>query len=130
MGKAVERDTSQRRAIRQVFRDADRPLSTQEVLEAAQKLKPNVGIATVYRTLKMLLDANWLSTVRLSGEPPRYEIADKPHHHHFICRKCGHAFEVPGSDKLLRALVPAGYTLESHDLILHGLCGQCARKRD
>jgi Fur family ferric uptake transcriptional regulator len=126
-GRMVERDTSQRRAIRQVFRDADRPLSTHEVLESAKRLKPNIGIATVYRTLKLLLDAGWLMAVRLPGEPPRYELADKPHHHHFHCRKCGRVVEVPGSEDLLIQIVPRGYTLEHHDLVLYGHCDVCAK---
>ncbi len=125
----VERDTSQRRAIRQVFRETDRPLSTDEVLKAAQKLKPNIGIATVYRTLKLLIDCKWLATVRLPGEPPRFEVADKPHHHHFHCRLCGRAFEVPGSDDLIRTLTPDGFVVESHDLVLYGLCSSCSGKR-
>jgi Fur family ferric uptake transcriptional regulator len=111
--------------IRQVFRDSDRPLSTHEVLSAAQKLKPQIGIATVYRSLKLLIDSGWLSVVRLPGEPPRYELADKPHHHHFHCRACGRVVEVPGSDSLLASLVPAGFHLEHHDLVLHGTCDRC-----
>lgn len=126
----VERDTSQRRAIRQVFRDADRPLSTHEVLEEAKRLKPNIGIATVYRTLKLLLDSGWLATIRLPGEPPRYELADKPHHHHFHCQECGHVVEVPGSDDLLAALVPAGFRLDHHDLVLYGRCARCAQQSE
>lgn len=122
----VERDTSQRRAIRQVFRETDRPLSTSEVLEAAQKHKPKLGIATVYRTLKLLIDAGWLTTVRLPGEPPRYEMAGKPHHHHFHCKACGRVFEVSGSLQLLDTLVPPGFELESHDLVLYGRCKWCA----
>jgi Fur family ferric uptake transcriptional regulator len=122
----VERDTSQRRAIRQVFREADRPLSTHEVLEAAKRHKSSVGIATIYRTLKLLLDSGWLTTVRLPGEPPRYELADKPHHHHFHCRACGKVVEVPGSDELLARIVPSGFQLEQHDLVLYGKCADCA----
>lgn len=128
MTKVVERDTAQRRAIRQVFRETERPLSTEDVLAAAKRIKPNVGIATVYRTLKLLLDCGWLATIRLPGEPPRYEMADKPHHHHFHCRNCGRIVEVPGSDALLASLVPQGFELEHHDLVLHGLCDRCRNK--
>jgi Fur family ferric uptake transcriptional regulator len=122
----MQRDTAQRRAIRQVFREADRPLSTHEVLTAAERHKANLGIATVYRTLKMLLDSGWLTTVRLPGEPPRYEIADKPHHHHFHCRRCGRTYEIADTDAHLVGMVPAGFVLESHDLVLYGRCLACA----
>jgi Fur family ferric uptake transcriptional regulator len=124
----IERDTSQRRAIRQVFRETDRPLSTQEVLECARKYRSNIGIATVYRTLKILIDCRWLTTIRLPGEPPRYEMADKPHHHHFHCNRCGRVYEVPGSDKALAQMIPTGFILETHDLSLRGLCAACAPK--
>ena len=120
------RNTNQRSAIREVFKQADRPLSTVEVLKAAQRHKTGLGIATVYRTLKMLLDDGWLSTVKLPGEPPRYERAGKPHHHHFYCQACGRVYEVPGSERLLAELVPKGFVLENHDLVLSGRCTECA----
>jgi Fur family ferric uptake transcriptional regulator len=121
----VRRKTNQRKAIREVFARADRPLSTHEVLDAAQRHKAGLGIATVYRTLKLFLDEGWLTAVKLPGEPPRYEIAGKPHHHHFYCGLCGRVFEVPGSSKLFDALVPQGFTLESHELVLYGRCDTC-----
>lgn len=124
---AAQRDTTQRQAIRQVFQDADRPLSTREVLEAARRFHPRIGIATVYRTLKLLVDGGFITVIRLPGEPPRYERSGKPHHHHFQCRQCGRVVEVPGSDALLAALVPPGFTLEHHDVVLYGRCDECTR---
>jgi len=121
------RNTHQRSAIRDVFTHTDRPLSTAEVLKAAQRRKSGLGIATVYRTLKMLLDEGWLSTVKLPGEPPRYERAGKPHHHHFYCQACGRVYEVPGSERLLEELVPKGFVLQSHDLVLSGRCADCVK---
>lgn len=119
------RNTTQRKAIRDVFTEADRPLSTQEVLAEARRQKPGLGIATVYRTIKVLLAERWLSDVKLPGEPPRYELSGKPHHHHFYCRGCGKVYEVPGNNKLLDALVPKGFTLEDHDVVLFGRCAAC-----
>lgn len=119
------RSTTQRRAIRQVFIDSDRPLSTQEVLDLSQTHKSGIGIATVYRTLKMLINTGWLAIVKLPGQPPRYEVAGKPHHHHFYCNHCGRAFEVPGKTDLLRSMVPRGFTLEGHDVVLNGRCAEC-----
>ena len=51
----MERSTRQRRAIREAFLEAGRPLSPQEVLELARKKVPSLGLATVYRTLKGLV---------------------------------------------------------------------------
>ena len=121
----AQRSTRQRRAIRLVFEKTDRPLSTQEVLTAAKEHEQGLGIATVYRTLNLLLSEGWLTTVKLPGEAPRYERGGKPHHHHFHCVECGRVFEVPGSDELLESLVPPGFVLSDHDLVLHGRCDEC-----
>ena len=123
----VRRNTDQRRTIRDVFSEANRPLSTEEVLTAAQASQPHLGVATVYRTIKLLLEDNWLTTVKLPGQPPRYEMAGKPHHHHFCCNYCGRVFEVPGSDAGLAAIVPDGFKLEGHALVLYGQCAPCMR---
>ena len=119
------RSTEQRRAIRDVFDNTDRPLSTQEVLAIAQSVKRTIGIATVYRTLRLLIDEGALRTVILPGQPPRYERADKPHHHHFHCHVCDRVFEVPGCPEMLERLVPDGFGLENHDLTLGGRCREC-----
>ncbi len=124
----MERNTNQRRAIRQVFEEIDRPLSPFETLELAKKISPGLGIATVYRTIKVLCEDKWLAPVPLPNEAPRYEIAGKPHHHHFSCRACTKVFEVSGCPGDLKGIAPHGFTLENHDLILYGLCKDCAGK--
>jgi hypothetical protein len=53
----MERSTRQRSAIRSAIDAAGRPLSPQEVLDAAQAEVPGLSQATVYRNLKLLLDA-------------------------------------------------------------------------
>lgn len=121
----VERDTSQRRAIRKVLQDAGRPLSPAEVLQKAQRLVPRLGIATVYRTIKGLTDQGTLVAVELPGEPQRYEIAGKSHHHHFSCRACGRVFELEGCPGNLARLVPQGFVMEDHELFLYGRCKDC-----
>jgi Fur family transcriptional regulator, ferric uptake regulator len=54
-------------------------------------------------------------------------MAGKPHHHHFYCNHCGKVFEVPGNDQALENAVPAGFMLESHDLVLYGRCAPCTQ---
>ena len=121
----MERNTRQREAIRQVFDDTDRPLGPHEVLDAAQAYVPALGIATVYRNLKGLVEEGHLQLVELPGESPRYERTGKHHHHHFHCRHCGRVYEVHGCPGDLRHLLPPGFVLDEHEVVLYGRCAAC-----
>lgn len=121
----MERDTKQRRAIRDVFARERRPLTTDEVLTSGQNLVPSLGIATVYRNIKALLSEGWLHPVELPGEPTRYEQSGRPHHHHFICRACDQAFDVEACPKDVEHLAPSGFRVEAHELVLYGRCPGC-----
>ena len=55
---------------------------------------PALAIATVYRNLKLLVDAAEIVAVTLPGESPRYEPARHAHHHHFQCTTCKRVFDV------------------------------------
>lgn len=122
----MRRRTPQRRAIRRVLAEADRPLGPQEILAAAAPSAPSLGIATVYRNVKTLLEEGWLRSVELPGEPARYELSDKAHHHHFHCRECDRVFEVDDCPGGLMDLAPRGFRLEAHEIVLYGLCRSCA----
>ena len=119
------RSTRQRAAIRDVLVGADRPLLPQEVLEAAREAAPTLGLATVYRTLKALVEDGQLRTVALPGDAPRYEPADRRHHHHFQCTRCQRVFDVHACPGDLGRLAPAGFTVEDHDLTLYGRGAAC-----
>jgi Fur family transcriptional regulator, ferric uptake regulator len=125
----MQRNTRQRRAIQETFESADRPIGPKEVLEAAAARVPGMGMATVYRTIRELLELGDIVPVDLPGESSRYELAGKRHHHHFHCRRCRGVFEVEVCN--FQAEVPPGFRLETHDVVLYGLCSACAggRKR-
>lgn len=123
------RKTAQRDAIRQALVEAGRPLAPIEIAKAAESFAPGIGIATVYRTIKKFLEQGWLEAIDLPGEPPRYEVAGKVHHHHFQCRVCEGVFEIPGCDVKVASVVPEGFELEEHELVLYGRCASCATGR-
>jgi len=120
-----QRETKQRRAIRRVLLDSSRPLTPEEVQEFGQRDVPNLGLATVYRNVKLLAEEGWLSTVELPGSPVRYELAERPHHHHFLCTSCDQAFDVHDCPPRVEAMAPSGFEVESHEIILYGLCPTC-----
>lgn len=127
MAPPMERQTRQRQAIRDAITNSQGPVSPREVLALASQQVSGLGMATIYRTLKSMLDAGEIVQVDVPGGPPRYEIAGKQHHHHFHCRACRRMFEVDGCPGDMRVFVPPGFVLESHSIVLNGLCAQCAR---
>jgi Fur family ferric uptake transcriptional regulator len=122
----TERNTRQREAIRRAFAAAARPLSPQEAHALAQASVPRLGIATVYRCLARLVADGELVTVELPGAPPRYELSGLAHHHHFHCEDCQRVYDLPGCPGNIERLVPKGFKLQRHELVLYGQCPQCA----
>lgn len=125
----MERSTRQRTAIRAVIDSAGRPLSPQEVLDAAQSEVPGLSQATVYRNLKNLLDEGDIAVVALPGDSPRYESARHAHHHHFQCNECKRVFDVHDCPGDMAQLAPKGFTVEHHELTLYGRCDECSSAR-
>ncbi|HPF61488.1 MAG TPA: transcriptional repressor [Gemmatimonadales bacterium] len=123
----MERITTQRRAIRRVLEEAPGPLGPMEVLETATAEGVRLGLATVYRTIRWLLDAGEVTAVDLPGEPARYEPATRSHHHHFRCTRCGRVIDIPCTVRALETMVPSGYTLEAHEIFLSGTCDRHGR---
>jgi Fur family ferric uptake transcriptional regulator len=121
------RNTRQRDAIRSALARADRPLSPQEIHEAAGAAIPRLGIATVYRTIRALQGDGEILPVHLPAEAPRYELSGKGHHHHFHCRRCGKVFEMHGCLEAVNGLAPEGFRVEGHELTLYGRCRACGR---
>lgn len=122
----AQRDTRQRRAIRAVFLDGAGPLTPDDVLERAQVLAPTLGLATVYRNVKILAEEGWLAEVELPGGGMRYELAARPHHHHFMCRACDKAFDIHRCPEAVEDMAPEGFEVDDHEVILFGRCPACA----
>jgi len=129
MSVPVSRQTRQKAAIRRAFETQDRPLSPREILELARAEVAGLGIATVYRNVKSLLEEAWLTPVALPGGAVLYERAGKQHHHHFQCDRCRRVFEVKGCLPAVERLAESGFTVERHELILYGICAACRGRR-
>jgi Fur family ferric uptake transcriptional regulator len=124
---SAERNTRQRRTIRDVVERAGRPLSTDEILAGAHVSLPTLGRATVYRSIRALLDEGWLAAVDVPGRTSLYERAGKAHHHHFECTQCKRVYELDGCASEIRAELPPGFTATSHDVMIFGDCATCSR---
>jgi Fur family transcriptional regulator, ferric uptake regulator len=122
---AMERATRQNTAIREAIEAAGRPLSPTEVLDEARRHVAALGLATVYRNLKALVDAGAIQVVTLPGEVARYETAQRGHHHHFRCDACQRVFDVHECPGDLAGLAPPGFSVARHEITLYGRCSDC-----
>lgn len=89
---------------------------------------PGIGRATVYRTVKLLLQLGLLCKVALQDGAPRYSLAPLGHHHHIVCVRCGAIsdFRQCNLDDLTARLQAAlGGELVGHRLEVYSLCYNC-----
>jgi Fur family transcriptional regulator, ferric uptake regulator len=122
-----QRQTRQRDAILSVLYAAAGPLTVEEVHGRGQEHVIGLGIATVYRTIRLLLESGQVQSVTLPTGETRYETSARGHHHHFLCRICDTVYdfdECPVSASYEQAL-PAGFTVEDHEITLFGTCSNC-----
>jgi Fur family ferric uptake transcriptional regulator len=126
------KNTPQRRLIIDVFFKSGKHASTEELYDQVRAIDSGVGQATVYRTLRLLCEANLAREMHFGDGTARYEpIADDSHHDHLICTRCGKNQEVVDEtiERLQEELAARyGFVLTSHRMYLYGLCGECRRK--
>lgn len=124
--------TPQRRMIMRAFLEhRGRHLSADDVFGMVKPTHPEIGLATVYRTLDVLTDVGILRRTDLGDGRSRYELDAGDggrHHHHLICRSCGRVEEVPGDlldtvEAMIR--LRNGFLTEVHDVKFFGLCRVC-----
>lgn len=122
----MRRNTTQRTAIEEVFKQHDRPLGVEEVLAYGRNLVESLNKTTVYRNLNLLVDDEWLRRITHPSLGTLYERAGGGHHHHFHCRNCNRAFKLPGCALKKEGIAPDGYVVEDHEIFLFGICPACA----
>lgn len=121
MSKANPRETKQRHAIRRAFELADRPLGPKEVLDIACNEVRNLGIATVYRNIKTMVDQGALETINLPGEPPRYDLPrSKAENSSLImCKKTNRVFHGSQDVHIELPTIP-GFNIKNYQIIFYG----------
>ena len=121
--------TAQREAIVELFLRTREHVSIDELLAKVRKRQPRVGYATVYRTLKLLVDSGLAVERQFGDGQARYEVVGD-HHDHLICMKCGLILEFEDDeierlqDKIAARL--GGFTVLRHRHELYGLCPKAA----
>lgn len=123
------RYTPQREEILKVFLSVEKHLSADELHKIVKKKNPDIGYTTVYRTMKILEEADLCNEIDLGDGISRFEHRyGHEHHDHLICVKCGSYTEVikPEIERLQDELARERMFIPlKHKLQVFGICRKC-----
>lgn len=122
--------TRQRELILESFLKTGKHIGVEELLLQVRRRSPTIGNATVYRTMKLFVEAGIAEERRFSTGATLYEAhdGDEHHHDHLICTSCERIFEFENEkiEKLQDEVAEShGFKLTHHKMELYGLCRAC-----
>jgi len=126
------RITKQRLSILEALMEANKPLTPKEIIFKVRKVT-SADKATIYRNLEFLLQNRIIKEVYFNDNYIRYELAQKKHHHHIVCKGCSKiiAVELRGVEELiLKTEIKIQRKLRfkkiDHSIEFFGYCKNCA----
>lgn len=126
--------TRQREIVLNILYHSDTHFTPESLYMEIKRKEPNlnVGIATVYRTLNLLEDSQMVTSLSFGAAGKKFELANKPHHDHLICKNCGKIVEFENSIvERQQALIAKEhkFKLTGHLMQLYGICDACAQSK-
>ncbi len=122
------RITPQREMIVETLAHCEDHMTAEEIFASIQIRSKALNLATVYRTLDLLVDVGIVSRADLGNGKIMYTSDQHGPHLHLVCRQCG---KVVGADSALLASIEGqllagyGFTADLQHLCINGLCKTC-----
>lgn len=123
------RATRQRAAVVGLLDEVAEFTSAQDLHARLRERDEGVGLTTVYRTLQSLAEAGEVDALRTGDGETVYRRCSDGHHHHLVCRQCGHTVEVDGPEVerwARRVAGQHGFGAVTHTVEVSGLCADCS----
>jgi Fur family peroxide stress response transcriptional regulator len=121
--------TPQRYAIYKYLCSTKEHPSAETIYNELKEEYPMLSLATVYKTLRTLVDIGIVQELNAGEDNFRYD-ANAETHPHIMCLNCGRVDDIEGADfSFLNELAARNtdYTIESHKLYFYGICRKCKR---
>jgi Fur family transcriptional regulator, ferric uptake regulator len=124
--------TRQRDLIAQVVFQSEDHLSVDGIRRELKQLGEQVGTATVYRTLDLLVESGLVRAHEFGEGFKRYEpMAAQADHEHLICERCGRVVEF--QNERLERMLPSiadehAFQHSRHRVEIYGVCRDCLRR--
>jgi len=129
--------TPQRQAIVDtIIESVGKHLTVEEIFDIVKVTRPEIGLATVYRTIMLMHEENIVTRLDLKDGTARYELTrkDEEHtHHHLVCIKCSKVYEFMGDllDPLEEEIGKKyNFKILDHSLKFYGICNECAKEEE
>jgi Fur family ferric uptake transcriptional regulator len=122
------RRTRQRAAISTLLGEIDDFRTAQQIHDLLRANGDSVGLTTVYRTLQAMAESGEVDVIRVDNELLYRRCRSRSHHHHLVCRTCGHTVEIVGTVVEQWAKSTAeehGFRDIDHEIEIFGHCGNC-----
>jgi Fur family ferric uptake transcriptional regulator len=126
--------TTQRELILQIIYDNDGHFTPEDIYNLIKISYPDVklGIATVYRTLTLLEDADIVSSISFGTQGKKYEFGLKEHHDHLVCLECGgieEFFDDTIEKQQEEIAKKFNFKMTDHIMKIIGTCQACQAKK-
>ncbi|GAE30967.1 ferric iron uptake transcriptional regulator [Halalkalibacter hemicellulosilyticus] len=124
--------TPQREAtVRVLLEHEEDHLSAEDVYLLVKEKSPEIGLATVYRTLELLAELKIVDKINFGDGVSRFDLRQEGadhFHHHLVCIECGAVDEIQ-EDLLgdVEEIVERdwNFKIKDHRLTFHGICHRC-----
>ena len=126
------KQTKQRKVIVRKFLELNSHVKAEDLYSHLKQTHPNIGLATVYRTLNLLKEARLVDQKMFADGRTIFEVLTPgSHHDHLLCLECDNVVEF--KDEIIEARQEAlaaefGFTLVNHNHDLYGICRSCNEK--
>ena len=116
--------TAQRKLIFDIINNSCEHLTAEKIYLTAKKIMPGIAMATVYNSLKYLVDNKYIRKVGVSNGADFYDKSLMPHEH-IICEKCGAIADIMngGIKDIIEKEV--GSKIINYELNVHYICSKC-----
>lgn len=124
------RNTIQRDLVLEAVRRLNHP-TADEVYNEVSAVYPRVSRGTIYRNLNLLTENGILLKIPLPNYPDHFDTT-LHNHYHIVCRGCGRVDDIPLADQqpLIDRIPSCGYQIDTHYILLYGLCPACRERHD
>jgi Fur family ferric uptake transcriptional regulator len=128
--KRGKKSSKIRRKVMELFFEKDCHVTVEELHSEVREKHSGIGYATVYRTLKILEELGYATSIEIGDGRKRFENGMSLHHDHLFCIHCKNIIEFRDPEiEILQEIIAKrhGFKIIDHSLYIFGVCQRCGK---